>query len=138
STSGQLKTMWTTQSGPGKSSGAGIWGSGGGLVSDGPGQILFATGNGGAIAGPRAGTNPPATLGEAVVRIGLQGDGTFRATDFFAPYDGKMLDDLDADLGSGAPIGLPSAYFGTPSVPRLLVEGGKQGDVYLLNRDVLG
>src|SRR5258705_2897545 len=77
STTGHVTTMWTTESGAGRPAGAGIWGAGGGLVSDGPGQILFATGNGGAISGARAGSNPPATLGEAVVRVGLQADGTF-------------------------------------------------------------
>jgi hypothetical protein len=138
STAGRVTTLWTTEAGAGRPAGAGIWGAGGGLVSDGPGQILFSTGNGGAITGPRAGSNPPATLGEAVVRVGLQGDGSFRATDFFAPYDGPMLDSFDADLGSGAPMGLPSEYFGTPAIPRLLVEVGKQGYVYLLNRDNLG
>jgi hypothetical protein len=138
STSGHVTTMWTTESGPSKQAGAGIWGSGGGLVSDGSGQILFSTGNGGAVSGPRPGKQPPATLGEAVVRVGVQSDGTLQATDFFAPYDGTMLDAFDADLGSGAPMGLPSQYFGTPSIPNLLIEVGKQGYVYLLNRDNLG
>ena len=46
---GTLQTMWTTAATSTDASpdaGAGIWMSGGGLVSDGPGQILFATGNG--------------------------------------------------------------------------------------------
>jgi MYXO-CTERM domain-containing protein len=138
STTGQIRTLWTTEAGSNKSFGAGIWGSGGGLVSDGPGQILFATGNGGPPIGPRAGNNPPTTLGESVVRVALQMDGTLKASDFFAPYDGTMLDAFDTDLGSGSPMGLPSPYFGTSTVPNLLVEVGKQGYVYLLNRDNLG
>jgi iron transport multicopper oxidase len=138
STSGQLATLWTTQAGPQKAVGGGVWQSGGGLVSDGPGQILFSTGNGGSLAGPIAGTSPPATFGEAVVRLSVQADNSLRATDFFSPYDAQMLDGWDGDLGSGAPVALPSQYFGTAQYPDLLVEVGKEGYVYLLNRDNLG
>ena len=35
-------------------------------------------------------------------------------------------------------VGLPGAYFGTSTVPHLAVAVGKQGYVYLLNRDDLG
>ena len=45
STAGRQTTMWATESGNSNAEG-GIWQSGGGLVSDGAGQILFATGNG--------------------------------------------------------------------------------------------
>ena len=40
STSGLVTTKWATSA-----HGGSIWQSGGGLVSDGPGQILFSTGN---------------------------------------------------------------------------------------------
>ena len=74
-------------------SGAGIWMSGGGLVSDRPGQILFATGNGASNgAGPIPGNTPPADLGEAVVRVAVQADGSLKPVDFFSPYDAATLD----------------------------------------------
>ena len=139
STSGQLTTMWASAS-----SGASIWQSGGGLISDGPGQILFATGNDGGAPGegdpqPGPGSAPPeGRLGESVVRAQVQPEGALRATDFFSPANNALLDEGDIDLGSGAPIALPSPYFGTPSVPHLLVQVGKEGYVYLLNRDELG
>src|SRR5262249_39070561 len=44
----------------------------------------------------------------------------------------------DADFGSGAPLALPEQYFGTPAIPKLVVAVGKEGIVYLLNRDDLG
>src|SRR3954451_14691887 len=135
STSGHITTMWTSRPLPG--TGAGIWQSGGGLVSDGSDQILFATGNGGAPTPPMAGKTPPSLLGESVVRLGVQPGRNLRATDFFAPYDGAQLDGWDADLGSGAPVALPDS-FGTSKVRRLLVQPGKEGYVYLLNRDSLG
>jgi iron transport multicopper oxidase len=113
--------------------------SGGGLVSDAPGQILFATGNGASNgAGPIPGDTPPADLGEAVVRVAVQADGTLKAVDFFSPYDAATLDESDIDFGSGSPVALPDSYFGTTSIPHLAVEVGKEGYVYLLNRDHLG
>ena len=120
-------------------SGAGIWQAGSGLVSDTPGQILFSTGNGGwDLSGPRPGNQPPNDLSEAVARVVVQSDGSLKPTDFFAPYDGAALETNDVDFGSGGPVGLPDAYFGTTSHPHLLVMQGKQGYVYLLDRDNLG
>jgi iron transport multicopper oxidase len=141
STSGQIKAMWATSP-----AGASIWQGGGGLVSDGEGQILFATGNGecnecsiGGSSPPIGpGNEPPEELGESVVRVGVQPDGSLKATDFFSPFNNVELDEEDADLGSGAPLGLPSPYFGTKATPHLLVQVGKWGDIYLLNRDKLG
>ncbi len=118
--------------------GAGIWQSGAGLTSDGPGTILFSTGNGGAPSKPAAGKNPPANIGESVVRVRVQPDGSLKPVDFFAPFDAPSLDGYDADFGSGGATGLPNEYFGTASIPHLAVAVGKQGYVYLLNRDSLG
>ena len=138
SEAGSLTTMWTTSSTTGVS-GAGIWMAGGGLVSDGPGQILFSTGNlASATAGPIPGNTPPPGLGESVVRLAVQGDGTLKPTDFFEPYDSATLDQNDIDFGSGSPVALPDSYFGTTAIPHLAVEVGKEGYVYLLNRDNLG
>ena len=139
---GTLQTMWTTaatSTDASPDSGAGIWMSGGGLVSDGPGQILFATGNGASNgAGPIPGNTPPPDLGEAVVRVAVQPDGSLKAVDFFSPYDATTLDQSDLDFGSGSPVALPDAYFGTAAIPHLAVAVGKEGYVYLLNRDNLG
>lgn len=46
SVTGQITGMFATESGPQKDHGAGVWQSGGGLASDGPGRIFFVTGNG--------------------------------------------------------------------------------------------
>jgi outer membrane protein assembly factor BamB len=138
STAGALTTMWATSA-----NGASIWQSGGGLVSDGPGQIIFSTGNGSGTAGENdpkqgPGNSPPeGRLGESVVRLGVQPDGNLKALDFFSPFDSKLLDEKDIDLGSSAPTGLPSE-FATPNVPHPLLQEGKYGRVYLLNRDDLG
>jgi hypothetical protein len=115
---------------------AGIWQSGGGLVSDGAGQIIVTTGNG--DTSPIPPTNaPPSALGEAVVRLTVQADGTLKATDWFSPDSRQVLDENDTDFGSGGPMAIPDGY-GTPSHPHLLVQDGKDGNVYLLDRDALG
>ncbi|KRE80254.1 choice-of-anchor D domain-containing protein [Arthrobacter sp. Soil763] len=135
STAGRQTTMWATESGNSNAEG-GIWQSGGGLVSDGPGQILFATGNG-ISPKPGPGKTPPATLAESVVRLAVGADGTLKPTDFFSPANNAKLDQDDADLGSGAPIAIPDGY-GTAAYPRLLVHAGKDGRVYLMDRTNLG
>jgi iron transport multicopper oxidase len=135
STAGQVKARWVDETGH---AGGGIWQSGSGLASDGAGTILLSTGNGAVPQTPTAGHTPPANLGQSVVRLRVQSDGSLKATDFFAPYEAQTLDTWDADFGSGGVTGLPSAYFGTPEIPHLAVEVGKDGYVYLLNRDNLG
>ncbi len=138
SETGHLDTLWSTV-GSGTTSGAGVWMSGGGLVSDGAGQILFSTGNGASNpSGPIAGTSPPPNLGEAVVRLAVQPDNSLKSVDFFSPYDAAILDGGDIDFGSGSPVALPDSYFGTSAIPHLAVAAGKEGYVFLLNRDHLG
>ena len=120
-------------------SGAGIWQAGSGLVSDRDGEILFSTGNGGwDLGGPTPGNQPPNDLAEAVASVVVQPDGSLKPVDFFAPYDAVQLEKNDLDFGSGGPVALPDQYFGTNSHPHLLVMEGKQGYVYLLDRDNLG
>jgi hypothetical protein len=135
STAGQIKARWVSVA---SGSGAGIWQSGAGLTSDQAGSMLLSTGNGGAPASSTPGTSPPGSLGESVIRLRVQADGSLKATDFFAPFDAASLDTWDADFASGGVTGLPEAYFGTLAIPHLAVAVGKQGYVYLLNRDALG
>ena len=80
STAGEIKTMWATAP-----SGAAIWQAGGGLVSDGEGQILFATGNSfGADARRRR--HPLRTISANRWRgVARATGGTLEATDFFSP-----------------------------------------------------
>ncbi len=138
STAGRVTTKWATSA-----HGGSIWQSGGGLVSDGPGQIIFSTGNDNSTPGawdpPKGPGNAPpeGKLGESVVRVEVQPTGTLKATDFFSPFNNTELDEGDIDLGSSAPTALPP-QFGTKSTPNLLVQEGKNGYLYLLNRDDLG
>jgi hypothetical protein len=135
STAGAVTARWVANQ---TGNGAGIWQSGAGLTSDGSGSILLSTGNGGAPNAAILGSTPPPNLGESVVRLRVQADGSLKATDFFAPFDAFSLDSWDADFASGGVTGLPSPSFGTLALPHLAVAVGKQGYVYLLNRDDLG
>jgi hypothetical protein len=129
----EVRTMWATSP-----SGAAIWQGGGGLVSDGPGQILFATGNSFVEPAPPDSSTPSEDLGESVGRVQIGPTGAATATDFFSPYNRQELDEKDRDLGSSAPTALPSQYFGTPAVPNLMLVAGKERKVFLLDRDHLG
>ena len=126
-------TLWTDEAGV-INNRAGIWQAGGGLMADGPNRIFFASGNGVSPA-PGKGSSPPGQLAESVVRLGVNSNGSLSARDFFSPKNAPALDAADHDLASGAPVGLP---FGTTSLPNLLIQAGKTGNVFLLNRDGLG
>jgi len=124
STAGQVKARWVAVPG---GNGAGIWQSGSGLFSDGPGSLIVATGNTGSPTTPTPGTSPPNTFGESIVRLAVQPDGSLKPVDFFTPFDANSLDEWDADFASGGVTGLNPSYFGTPSVPHLAVAVGKDG-----------
>ncbi|HEX4307575.1 MAG TPA: choice-of-anchor D domain-containing protein [Solirubrobacterales bacterium] len=131
----QVTTRWVDNE---TDEGAGIWQSGAGITSDGPDSILVSTGNGGAPTTPTPGGTPLANYGESIIRLQVQPNGELEAVDFFAPFDAQQLDENDADFASGGVTGLPEEYFGTPALPHLAVAVGKEGYVYLLDRDDLG
>ena len=130
-----MTALWADETGTG-SKGAGIWQSGGGLVSDGDGQIVLATGNGLSPA-PGPGSLPPRVLAESVVRLQIGSDGKLTPIDFFSPFNAPELDHGDRDFGSGGPLAIPQAY-GTVNYPRQLMMVGKDGRVYLLDGNNLG
>ena len=113
---------------------AGIWQSGGGLMSDGPGRIFVASGNG-ISPPPGPGHAPPGQLAESVIRLAPQPNGTLAAKDFFSPANAPTLDAGDLDYGSAGPVGFP---VGTMAYPHILVQGGKIGRIFLLDSDDLG
>jgi hypothetical protein len=104
----------------------GIWQSGGGIASDGS-NIFLATGNG--TFNPSNGS-----YGDSILRITTPG---LNIADYFTPADQQTLDDYDEDLGSGAVMLLPSSV-GSSTYPSLLVQCGKEGSIYLVNRNSLG
>jgi hypothetical protein len=131
----RMTTLWATVTGT-NDGWAGIWQSGGGLVSDGAGRILIATGNGNGNAPKRGSgtTSHPTNFSQSVVRLDVGSNGKLTAKDFFSPSNNASLNADDLDLGAGGPLAIPKKVDGR----RLLVQVGKDGRVFLLDRDNLG
>ncbi len=115
--------------------GNGIWGAGSGLTADAEGYIYVATGNGDDTVTTPA--PPPSTTidyGDSIVKVGLT-NGVPVPTDYFTPYNQAALDDGDTDVGSGGVLALPDPQPGP--YPHILIQSGKQGEIYVVNRDKL-
>jgi hypothetical protein len=77
-------------------------------------------------------------ISESTLKLSTTGPGTsLPVTDYFTPHDWKLLDNQDADLGSGGTLLLPDAV-GSAQHPHLMVETGKTGRLYLIDRDNMG
>ena len=98
---------------------AGIWMAGAGPVFDTAGNAYFPTGN-----GTFDGTTD---FGESIVKLS---PGSLNVLDYFAPSDYATLNSQDLDFGSAGPTLLPGGS--------LMVQGGKEGKLYLLNTNSLG
>ncbi len=107
----------------------GIWQAGGGPASDASGNIFAETGNG---------TFDPQVncYGDSFLK--LSATKGLKLVDYFTPYNQQALSDADADLGSGGLMLLPDEAGNTKSNRHLLVGAGKEGTIYLVNRDHLG
>jgi hypothetical protein len=107
-----------------------IWQSGDGPAADPAGNIYVATGNGDfdLNTGGR-------DAGNSVLKLALQA-GALVVTDYFTPSNTADLAAKDLDLGAGGPI-LPSTQTGA-AASNLVVVGGKDGNVYVVNRDNMG
>ncbi len=57
--------------------------------------------------------------------------------DYFIPSNVNALDGADSDFGSGAPVMLPDSA-GIPGHPHLMIVGGKDGRLFVVDRDNLG
>ena len=107
-----------------------IWQGGAAPAADADGNIYIVTGNG-TFDADRGG----ADLGDSVVKLSTaQG---LSVADYFTPFNAALLDVKDIDLGSSGALLLPDLA-GSPQHPHLLISGGKEGRVYLLDRDGLG
>jgi hypothetical protein len=105
---------------------ASIWQGGSGPAVDENGYIYVATANG-TYDGPAGGND----YGDTVLKMSWNGN-VFGVLDYFTPYNQKALAQEDLDLGSSGPLILPDQ----PGLyQHELVIGGKQGTLYLVNRD---
>jgi hypothetical protein len=109
----------------------GIWQAGGAPAVDSQGNIYVLTGNG-TFNADTGGTG----YGESALKL-RQGSDNLKIVDYFTPYNQACLEQYDLDLGSSGAVVLPDGS-GTPEHPNLLVAGGKEGRLYLLDRDKMG
>ena len=107
-----------------------LWMAGDGLCVDAATNLYFATGNGSFSASTNGGD-----YADSFVKLATTNG--LRVADYFTPFNQASLAAADEDLGSGGPLLLPDAV-GSAAHPHLLVGCGKEGKIYLLDRDNLG
>ena len=124
----QQKAIFDATPGAG---GGGFWGSGGAsAIDDATGDLYLMNGT---DSGDQQWIYPTSMDGynDSFLRM----DGTsLTVLDYFAPDDNSYLATNDADLGSGANILVP----GSSTYPHEVLGGGKDGNVFVVNRDSMG
>ncbi|PYX99683.1 MAG: pyrrolo-quinoline quinone, partial [Acidobacteria bacterium] len=106
--------------------GSGVWQSGDGLATDSTHDIYFVTGNG-LFDADQGGWD----FGDSFLKISPSG----LLLDYFTPHDQQLMNDDDIDLGSGGVLLLPDQ---PGPHPHLAITAGKNGTIYLVDRDNLG
>jgi hypothetical protein len=99
----------------------GIWQSGGGLTADATGNLYALTGNG-SFNGDAGGRN----FGNSFIKISPAG----ALLDWFTPFNWSFLNATDEDLGVQNALLIPNT--------NLVVGGGKEGVMYVLDRNNMG
>jgi len=102
----------------------GIWH---GAAADADGSVYVITGDG-SFDAASGGKN----YGDSILKFR---DTTLIVYDSFTPFNQSTLEAVNADLGAGGALLLPDQAIGPA---HLMVGAGKQGIVYLLNRDGMG
>jgi len=108
-----------------------IWMSGDGLFVDANTNLYFLTGNGSFSQNTNGGD-----YGDSFVKLSTVSN-KLAVADYFTPYNQASLQSSDADLGSGGGLLLPDSV-GSAAHPHLLVGCGKEGKIYLVDRDNMG
>jgi hypothetical protein len=108
---------------------ASIWQSGAGPAVDAGGNIYASTGEA-AFDANLGGQD----FGSSILRLSQSGS-NLALTDYFTPFDEALISLNDLDLSSAGVVVLPDQ---PGPHPHLLVATGKQGRVYLLDRDNMG
>jgi hypothetical protein len=117
----------------------GIWAGGGAPAIDSGGDVYISTGNGVFDEAPPP---PDNDYGDSLIRLheiaGSTPNGSnLSVAGWFTPYDQLHLAQTDSDLGAGASVLLPTQTSGAGPT-NLLAQTGKEGVVYLVDRDDMG
>ena len=105
----------------------GLWESGMGMAADAQGNLYIVTGNG--TVGD--GGDPTSLTNRASSALKLTPSGsTLSVASYFTPYNYAMLNAYDLDYGGMGALLIPGSTN--------YVTGGKDGNLYILNRDDMG
>jgi hypothetical protein len=132
----QMAVFNTTPNGVNGADG-GIWAGGGAPAVDNGGDVYVSTGNGVFDELPPPPNND---YGDSILRLHYINGSTLNGLNlnlagYFTPFDQLALSQSDADLGSGAVVLFPNQA-GSPKY--LLTQVGKEGTVYLIDRNNMG
>ena len=122
----QSQTFFNTTPNGGE---GGIWQGGNGPAIDAAGNLYVMTGNGTFRTSTKC-------YGDSFLKL-ANSNSVLKVLDYFTPDNQSYLAAADLDLGSGGPVVLPDAA-GSTLKRHLLVGSGKQGTIYLVNRDKMG
>lgn len=116
----------------------GIWAGGGAPAIDSGGDVYVSTGNGVFDELPPPPNND---YGDTILRLHNAAGATLNGVNldiagYFTPYNQGTLSRYDTDLGSGGVVLFPNQTGSGPQ--HLLTEVGKEGVVYLIDRDNMG
>ena len=110
-----------------------LWMGGDGLCVDANTNLYFETANGSFSANTNGGD-----YGDSFVKLATTNTtGQFTPADYFTPWNQASMASGDEDLGSGGPILLPDSV-GSAAHPHLMIGAGKEGTLYLVDRDNMG
>jgi PQQ enzyme repeat len=121
---------------PNGSEGA-IWMADTGPAADSSGNIYLLDANGdfGTTLNP-SGFPSNGNYGNAFLKISSSAG--LAVADYFEMQNQQQENDSDADLGSGGALVLPDLTDGSGNVRHLAVGAGKDGHIYVVNRDAMG
>ncbi|HEY4444168.1 MAG TPA: PQQ-binding-like beta-propeller repeat protein [Steroidobacteraceae bacterium] len=118
--------------------GPSIWMSGGGPAADSAGNIYVLTANGAFETTMDANGFPSGhDYGNSFLKISTAG-GSMSIADYFTMYNEVAESAADQDLGSGGAMLLPDLTDSSNTVRHLVIGAGKDGNIYIVNRDSMG
>jgi hypothetical protein len=134
---GTLAQTAVFNAGPnGGGAGPSIWMAGGGPAADSSGNVYLLTANGAFETTLDANGFPNrADYGNSFLKLS---SGTLAVADYFAMYNEVAESSADQDLGSGGILLLPNLTDSTNTTRHLAVGAGKDGNLYVVNRDSMG
>jgi hypothetical protein len=111
----------------------GIWMSGAAPAADSTGNLYFLTGN--AVFDANSLSTPNDDYGDSMLKL----SGSLAVLDYFTPSNYVQNNTSDIDFGAGGdPVLVDLPAGSTSSITHLAIGGGKDGNLYVVNRDAMG